>query len=67
MKRTIGINRLDVPAIDGLVAPWTDTGHDHEVEVSNVFGGGRLQKSQRALDAAGLVAVDPTGDENEHD
>ncbi len=63
-ERTVRIDRLGVPALDALVAPRADAGHDQQIGAPGVFGRAGLQELQRALHAAGFVTVDAAGDQH---
>ena len=60
----IRIQRVRVPAIDGLVAPWADARKHEQVERVRMAAELVLEPLQRALHAAGLVTVNAAGDQH---
>ena len=63
-ERAIGVDGLQVPAVDALVGPGADAGHHHQVHPPLVVLGVAVEELQRAVDAACLVAMDAAGDEH---
>ena len=60
-----GSTRERVPAMDALVGPRADARRDQQVDATRVVGRVPLDELQRAVHAAGLVAVHAAGDQHD--
>ena len=63
-ERTVGIQRIGIPAMDALVAPRTDARHHQQVGLARVVAGALLEELQRTVHATGFVAMHAAGDQH---
>ena len=60
----VRVERIGVPAVDGLVRPGADAGQDEHIDHAGMAIEVALDPLEGAVDAAGLVAVDAAGDDH---
>ena len=63
-ERTVRVDRVRVPAMDAFVRPRADARHDQQVDAPGVVGAMLFDELQRAVHAAGFVAVHAAGHED---
>eukprot|EP00760_Papus_ankaliazontas_P005236 PhM_4_TR12457/c0_g1_i2/m.26484 len=64
-EAAVGVDGLGVPPVDRLVAPRADAGQHEHVDPLGVLGELLLDEHERAVDAAGLVAMHAAGDNDQ--
>ncbi len=60
-EAAVGIDCIRIPALDALIAPWADARRNDQIDAAGIGLGMLIQKLQRAMHAAGFVAVYATG------